>query len=133
MPPVNLSRQRNIFDQILTNGALNIWVLITVAPLAWVPWNPSTFMQWVPAPINFGRKTWKPPTLTYLIIVQDVINVQAGKFPGINKRAGCNKAMQVGIFQESIVKKTCRLEKFQKLKVTFLKFGTEDIHQNHEK
>ena len=54
-------------------------------------------------------------TLTYLIIVQDVINVQAGKFPGINKRAGCNKAVQVGIFQESIVKKTCRLEKFQKL------------------
>ena len=54
-------------------------------------------------------------TLTYLIIVQDVINVQAGKFPGINKRAGCNKAVQVGIFQESIVKKTCRLENFQKL------------------
>ena len=54
-------------------------------------------------------------TLVYLIIVQDVINVQAGKFPGINKRAGCNKAVQVGIFQESIVKKTCRLEKFQKL------------------
>ena len=41
--------------------------------------------------------------------------MQAGKFPGINKRAGCNKAVQVGIFQESIVKKTCRLEKFQKL------------------
>ena len=55
------------------------------------------------------------PTLAYLIIVQDVINVQAGKFPGINKRAGCNKTVQVGIFQESIVKKTCRLEKFQKL------------------
>ena len=53
-------------------------------------------------------------TLEYLIILQDVINVQAGKFPGI-KRAGCNKAVQVGIFQESIVKKTCRLEKFQKL------------------
>ena len=47
--------------------------------------------------------------------MQDVINVQAGKFPGINKRAGCNKAVQVGIFQESIVKKTCRLEKFLKL------------------
>ena len=47
--------------------------------------------------------------------MQDVINVQAGKFPGINKRAGCNKAVQVGIFQESIVKKACRLEKFQKL------------------
>ena len=30
-----------------------------VAPLAWVPWvpgNPSIFRQWVPEPINFGRK-----------------------------------------------------------------------------
>ena len=47
--------------------------------------------------------------------MQDVINVQAGKFPGINKRAGCNKAVQVGIFQESIVKKPCRLKQSQKL------------------
>ena len=47
--------------------------------------------------------------------MQDVINVQAGKFPEINKRAGCNKAVQVGIFQKSIVKKPCRLEKFLKL------------------
>ena len=31
--------------------------------------------------------------------------MQAGKFPKINKRAGCNKAMQAGIFQKSIVKK----------------------------
>ena len=31
--------------------------------------------------------------------------MQAGKFPKINKRAGCNKAMQVGIFQKSIAKK----------------------------
>ena len=54
-------------------------------------------------------------TLVYLIIVQDVINVQAGKFPEINKRAGCNKAVQVGIFQKSIVKKPCRLENFLKL------------------
>ena len=41
--------------------------------------------------------------------------MQAGKFPEIHKRAGCNKAVQVGIFQESIVKKPCRLEKFLKL------------------
>ena len=54
-------------------------------------------------------------TLAYLIIVQDVINVQVRKFQAINKRAGCNKAVQVGIFQELIVKKPCRLEKFLKL------------------
>ena len=41
--------------------------------------------------------------------------MQAGKFPKINKRAGCNKAVQAGIFQKSIVKKPCRLEKFLKL------------------
>lgn len=31
----------------------------TVAQLAWVPWvpgNPSTFEQWVPEPISFGKK-----------------------------------------------------------------------------
>ena len=39
-------------------------------------------------------------TLGYLINVQEVIIVQAGKFPKINKLAGCNKAMQVGIFQK---------------------------------
>ena len=39
-------------------------------------------------------------TLVYLIIVQNGINVQAGKFPKINKRAGCNKTMQVGISQK---------------------------------
>ena len=69
-------------------------------------------------------------TLAYLIILQDVINVQAGKFPEINKcagwnlsriycektmkagkvseinkRAGCNMAVQVGFFQRII--KTC--------------------------
>ena len=30
-----------------------------MAPLAWVLWvpgNPSIFRQWVPEPINFGRK-----------------------------------------------------------------------------
>ena len=46
--------------------------------------------------------------------MQDVIITQAGKFPKINKRAGCNKAMQVGIFQKSIVKKSNLLENFQK-------------------
>ena len=33
---------------------------IPVAPLAWVPWvpgNPSSFEQWVPEPINFGKTT----------------------------------------------------------------------------
>ena len=54
-------------------------------------------------------------TLVYLIIVQDVINVQAGNFSEINKPAGCNKPMQVGNFQESIVRKTCRQENFLKL------------------
>ena len=32
--------------------------------------------------------------------MQDVIIMQAGKFPKIDKHAGCNKAMQVGIFQK---------------------------------
>ena len=36
-------------------------------------------------------------------------NVQVGKFLKINKRAGCNKAVQVGIFQKSIVKKCPKL------------------------
>ena len=54
-------------------------------------------------------------TLDYLINVQDVIIMQAGKFPKINKHAGCNKAMQVGIFQKSIVKKSSLLANFQKL------------------
>ena len=38
-------------------------------------------------------------TLEYLI------NVQAGKISKINKRAGGNRVVQVGIFQKSIVKK----------------------------
>ena len=42
--------------------------------------------------------------------------MQAGNFPKINKRAGCNKAMQVGIFQKSIVKKLSWLENFQDVK-----------------
>ena len=41
--------------------------------------------------------------------------MQAGKISKINKRAECNKAMQVGIFQKSIVKKLSWLEIFQKL------------------
>ena len=41
--------------------------------------------------------------------------MQVGKFPKLIKRAGWNKAVQDGIFQKSIVKKTCRLEKFLKL------------------
>ena len=43
-------------------------------------------------------------TLEYLINVQEVINMQAGKISKIDKRAGGNKAVQVGIFQKSIVK-----------------------------
>ena len=47
--------------------------------------------------------------------MQDVIIMQAVNFPKINKRAGCNKAMQVGVFQKSIVKKSSWLEIFQKI------------------
>ena len=43
-------------------------------------------------------------TLIYLIIVQDGINVQAGKIPKVNKRAGWNKAVQAGIFHFLLVK-----------------------------
>ena len=42
-------------------------------------------------------------TLVYLIIVQDGINVQDGKIAKINKRAGWNKAVQVGIFQNLLL------------------------------
>ena len=69
--------------------------------------------------LNNGTKKYprysKPRTLVYQIIVQYGINVQAGKFPKINKRTGCNKAMQVEVFQKSIVKKSSLLENFQKL------------------
>ena len=47
--------------------------------------------------------------------MQDVIIMQAGKFPKINKRAGCNKAMQVGIFLKSIVENSILPENFPKL------------------
>ena len=43
-------------------------------------------------------------TLVYLINMQEVIIMQAGYFSRINKHAGGNKAMQVGIFQNSLVK-----------------------------
>ena len=49
-------------------------------------------------------KRKKSSTLVYPIIVQDGINVQAGKSPKINKRAGWNKAVQVGIFHSLLVK-----------------------------
>ena len=54
-------------------------------------------------------------TLDYLIKVQDVIIMQAGNFSKIDNCAGCNKAMQVGIFQNSIVKRSSLLGNFQKL------------------
>ena len=75
-------------------------------------------------------------TLVSLIIVQDGINVQAGKILKINKRAGWNKAVQDGIFHFSLMKihiqaqnfpnlinvqngiRPCRMEFFKKL-ITF--------------
>ena len=45
-------------------------------------------------------------TQEYIVNVQDVIIMQAGNFSKFDKRAGCIKAMQVGIFQKSIVKKS---------------------------
>ena len=72
-------------------------------------------------------------TLTYRIIVQDGINVQVGKSHKINKRAGWNKAVQVGIFHFLLMQnkvlaqnypklinvqdgiRACRLEFFKKL------------------
>ena len=54
--------------------------------------------------LNFYIRHAVQTTLVYLIIVQDGINVQAGKIPIINKRAGWNKAVQVGIFHFLLVK-----------------------------
>ena len=48
--------------------------------------------------------SYKHVTLVSLIIVQDGINVQAGKISKINKRAGWNKAVQVGFFHFLLVK-----------------------------
>ena len=45
----------------------------------------------------------KNSTLVSLIIVQDGINVQDGKIPKVNKRAGWNKAVQDGLFHFSLV------------------------------
>ena len=42
----------------------------------------------------------KSITLVYLIIIQDGINMQAGKFPKINKHSEYDKAVQVGIFKK---------------------------------
>ena len=47
--------------------------------------------------------------------MQDGINVQDGKIPKINKRAGWNKAVQVGIFQKLLLWKTLLAENFPKL------------------
>ena len=38
--------------------------------------------------------------------MQEVMNMQAENLSEINKRAGCNKAVQVGIFQKLIIKKS---------------------------
>ena len=54
-------------------------------------------------------------TLVYLIIVQDGINVQAGKIPKTNKHAGWNKAVQVGIFHFLLVKIKVLARNFPKL------------------
>ena len=35
--------------------------LKAVAPLAWVPRNPSIFEQWVPEPVNFEKKRLRFP------------------------------------------------------------------------
>ena len=50
------------------------------------------------------KKFAKKFTLVYRIIVQDGINLQAGKLSKINKRAGWNEAVQVGIFHFLLVK-----------------------------
>ena len=38
--------------------------------------------------------------------MQEVINMQAGNLSEINKRAGCNKAVQVRFFQKLLVKES---------------------------
>ena len=62
-----------------------------------------------------NSKSSETGTLIYLINMQDVIIMQAGKFFKINKRAGCNKVMQVGFFLKSIVENSILPENFQKL------------------
>ena len=56
---------------------------------------------------------FKFSTLEYLINVQEVINMQAGKFSKIIKSAGGNKGVQVGIFQKSIVKNHKKWKNFR--------------------
>ena len=44
---------------------------LIVAPLAWVPWvpeNPSIFEQWVPEPINFGKKVQILPSFLFIAV-----------------------------------------------------------------
>ena len=57
----------------------------------------------------------KENTLVSLIIVQDGINVQAGKILKINKRAGWNKAVQDGIFHFSLMKIHIQAQNFPNL------------------
>ena len=57
----------------------------------------------------------KPFTLVSLIVVQDGINVQAGKIPKINKRAGWNKAVQVGIFHFLLMQNKVLAQNYPKL------------------
>ena len=54
-------------------------------------------------------------TLVSLIIVQDGINVQAGKILKINKCAGWNKAVQDGIFHFSLMKIHIQAQNFPNL------------------
>ena len=54
-------------------------------------------------------------TLVSRIIVQVGIKVQVGKISKINKSAGWNKAMQVGIFQKLLLWKTLLAGNFPKL------------------
>ena len=54
-------------------------------------------------------------TLTYRIIVQDGINVQVGKSHKINKRAGWNKAVQVGIFHFLLMQNKVLAQNYPKL------------------
>ena len=55
-------------------------------------------------------------TLTYQIIVQDGINVQIDKSHKINKHAGWNKAVQVGIFHFLQMQNKVLAQNYPKLK-----------------
>ena len=80
--------------------------------LARIPWrqtnfHPAKFHKIID--ISIQMLLW-PSTLDYLINMQDVEIMQAWKIPKINKREGCNKAMQVGIFPKINSKKSSLLE-----------------------